>query len=103
MPLTLEMLKRLDEGRLNDSSALSLAGLILLGGVHPVLFRPVPEPGRRDFDPAAPVGRLGFCVGLTSPVDGWSKRVVFEGRVAASDLTTPLLAFSSNRPPGWPR
>lgn len=103
MPLTLEMLKRLDEGRLHDSSALSLAGLILLGGVHPVLIRPVPEPGRRDSDAQVPVRRIGFCVGLTSPVEGWSERVVFEGRVTASDLVTPLLAFSSRRPPGWPR
>lgn len=103
MPLTLEMLRRLDEGRLDDSSALSLAGLILLGGVHPVLLRPVPESGRRESDGQVPVRRVGFCVGLTSPVEGWSERVAFEGRVTASDLVIPLLAFSSNRPPGWPR
>lgn len=103
MPMTVEMLRRLDEGRLDESSAFSLAGLILLGGVHPVLFRPVPEPGRRYPDGRSPARRVGFCVGLTSPGEGWSERVVFEGRLAADDLTAPLLVFSSNRPPGWPR
>lgn len=103
MPLTKEMLIRLDEGHLDEDGALSLAGLILLGGVHPVLFQPVFEPGRRVPDGQQLVRRVGFWAGLRSPMEGSEERVIFEGRVTAADLETPLFVFSGNRPPGWPR
>lgn len=103
MPLTLELLRRVDEGHLNDDGPLALTGLTLLGGVHPVLLYPVLMPSRRVPDGRELVRRIGFCLGVRSPLEECRDRVTFQGRVAAADLDEPMLVCSSNRPPGWPR
>lgn len=103
MPLTLELLRRVDEGHLDHDGALVGTGLTLLGGVHPVILYPLVDPGRRTPESEEVATGVGFCLGVRSPLEESRDRVTFYGRVAVEDLDEPLLVCSANRPPGWPR